>query len=78
VIEERDTSHSCLSEECWDWLDVDESDGSRNLILEVSSKKWTPSTYNQRSGGVRWNGSHDRSIRRSSGSKRCSSCSHRS
>ena len=38
----------------------------------LGSKKWTPSTYNQRSGGVRWNECHHRSTRRSSGSKRCS------
>jgi hypothetical protein len=38
---------------------------------EVSSKKWTPSTYNERAGGVKWNRSRDSSIRRSSGSRRC-------
>lgn len=39
---------------------------------EVRSKKWMPSTYNLRSGGVRWNGFRDRSIRKSSGNKLCS------
>jgi pantothenate kinase len=41
------------------------------VLGEVSSKKWTPSTYNKRAGGVRWNRSRDSSIRRSSGSRPC-------
>ena len=40
--------------------------------IKVGSKKWTPSLYDQRAGGVRWNECHHRSTRRSFGSKRCS------
>ena len=40
--------------------------------LELGSKKWTPSPYDLRSGGVGWNTYRDSSIRRSSGSKPCS------
>jgi integrase len=39
--------------------------------IEVSSKKWTASTDNERSGGVRWNRYRDSSIRRNSGSRPC-------
>ncbi|MDF0675160.1 MAG: IS3 family transposase [Nitrospira sp.] len=42
------------------------------LLTVLGSKKWTPSTYDLRSGGVRWNEFRDSSIRRSSVSKRCS------
>ena len=45
---------------------------------ELGSKKWTPSTYNLRSGGVRWNGYRDRSTQRSFGSKPCGLCASRS
>jgi hypothetical protein len=38
----------------------------------LGSKKWTPSTYDPRSGGVGWNTYRDSNIRRSSGSKPCS------
>ena len=38
---------------------------------EVSSKKWTPSPYDLRSGGGGWNNYRDSSIRRSSGSRPC-------
>ena len=44
----------------------------RGFYYEVSSKKWTPSPYALRSGGGGWNNYHDSSIRRSSGSTRCS------
>ncbi|MDF0667332.1 MAG: hypothetical protein P0119_14825 [Nitrospira sp.] len=37
----------------------------------LGSKKWTPSTYNERSGGVRWNRCRDSSIQRNSGSRQC-------
>jgi len=47
------------------------------MRFDVRSKKWTPSTYNQRSGGVPWNGFPDRSTRRSFGSRRCDSCLNR-
>jgi hypothetical protein len=49
--------------------------GEKAAIPEESgvlgSKKWTPSTYDLGSGGVRWNNYRDSNIRRSSGSKRC-------
>lgn len=48
--------------------------GTRSMVpnhpaCEVSSGKWTSSTYDLRSGDVRWNGFRDRRIRRSSGNK---------
>jgi transposase len=41
------------------------------VATEVSSKKWTPSTYTERAGGVRWNRYRGSSIRRSSESRPC-------
>ena len=41
-------------------------------LTVLGSKKWTPSTYDLRSGGVGWNICRDSSIRRNSGNKRCS------
>jgi hypothetical protein len=41
----------------------------RQFVL--GSKKWTPSTYNERAGGVKWNRFRDSSRRRNSGSRPC-------